>query len=513
MIELYIVILKYFTINNVFSDVNQFLSLKMFDLIDQLPIDKNLYRSIVPFIFLVIFLLIYKFHRLKFAIRNKFIKNFTPQYSENKEYQLHIVFLGVIILVLELTFEFFRLRPKSMIFPNGGLSLLLIGIAYTSTKSKFVFYNIKKIFRIVFVLAFLNVCLNLVKLNDDNIPFLSFLLFVYFSYNILKPFRLYCSFILFIFLYLIITPLFEHQLLNNFTVLFNYTIIVVCINYIRHMSIQDLNDKFQFNNQIINKGNSLIMAKNKKNEIVFCSENVESILGYTVEEIMGYGYYNLTENPEETSKESFEYQTKDNIFIRKLKCKNGDFKFIQWKNKHSTNDLIIGIGQDITNEMHIQNQYKNLIQNAHDFIYEIDLDGNITLVNNYTLKTLGYNEEEFVGAHYSKFIRKDYLLKLYRFYINHQENDLEYPLIEVPLLKKNREIVWVAQKVMISYNDFGKTKGYSSIGRDITFIKTIEIEKQNRDAKNKIYNECLKTITAKSYSIDKTLDTKLKVIL
>ncbi|MFA9191587.1 PAS domain S-box protein [Flavobacterium sp. FZUC8N2.13] len=480
---------------------------------NQLPIDKNLYRTIVPFVFLIIFLLIYKFHKVKYALGNKFVKDFTRQNSENKEYQLHFLFLGLIVLILELTFEFFKIRTKSLLFTNLIISFVLIGIAYISTKSNFVYKNIKKIFRIVFCIAFLQVCRNLVELSDDNIPFLSFLLFVYFSFNILKPAKLYWLFALFSLGYLIAISLLKLAPLDRITVVFNYTLIVVFINYIRHMSIQEINAKFHFNNQIINKGNSLIMAKNKKNKIVFCSENVESILGYTVNEIMDYGYYKLTENPKATSSESFESQINDKVFVRKLKCKNGEFKFIQWKNKQFSDNLIIGIGQDITNEIHIQNQYKNLIQNAQDFIYEVNLDGNIVFINNYTVKTLGYTKRELLNQHYSRFIREDYIKSLSRFYNSNQENDLEFPQLEIPLLKKNGETIWVAQKVMISHNDLGKITGYSSIARDITFIKNIEIEKQKRDQKNKKFTESLKNFTAKSYSTEETLETKLKLIL
>ncbi|KDN53775.1 PAS domain S-box protein [Flavobacterium seoulense] len=513
MTPLYYYILKTFLTNTGFSGSTDISAIKMFDIIDQLPIDKTLYRTILPFIFLIIFLLVYKFIKIKYTLGNKFIEDLTPQNSEKKEYQLYFITLGIIILILELTFEYFKLRPQSQLFTNASIAIFLIATAYISTKSNFVFKNIKTIFRIIFLLAFLNVCKHLVILDGDNIPFLSFLLFVYFSYNILKPSRFYWLFVTFTLSYLIIISLLKLTPLNRVTIIFNYTLVVIFINYIRHMSIKNINDKFDFNNQIINKGNSLIMAKNKNNEIVFCSENVKTILGYSIEDLMGFGYYNLTENPKITSKESFDSQIDDKVFVRKLKCKNGDIKFIQWKNKQFSEDLIIGIGQDITNEIQIQNQYKNLIQNAQDFIYEIDMQGNIVFANNYSLKTLNYSEEEFLNKHYSNFIRKDYIDTLHQFYSKNKEQNLEFPQLEIPLLKKNGETIWVAQKVMIRVNDLGKITGYSSIARDITFIKNIEIENETRNLKNKKYNESLKNLTVKSYSIQETLETKLKSIL
>lgn len=513
MIQYYTFLFNQLTESITLSVSENLSTIKMFDIMNQLPIDKNLYRTIVPFIFFIIFLLAYKFHKIKYSLGNKFTKDFTPENAENKECQLHFLFLGLIVLILELTFEFFKLRPKSMLVTNVSISLLLITIAYLSTQFEFVFQHIKKIFRIVFFLGFLKVASNLIYSSNDNIPFLSFLLLVYFSYNILKPLKLYVLFVLFTFGYLIGISILKLAPLDNITVTFNYTLIVVCINFIRHMSIQDVNEKSQFNNQIINKGNSLTMAKNRNNEIVFCSENVEAILGYNIKEIMGYGYYKLTDNPEITSTESFESQINDKVFVRKLKCKNGQYKFIQWKNKQFSDDLIIGIGQDITNEIHIQNQYKNLVENAPDFIYEIDLEGKIVFANNYTLKTLGYEENEVINEPYSRFIRKDYLSLIDTFYKNQPESNTEFPVLEIPVLRKNGETVWIAQKLMISQDDLGKIKGYSSIARDITFIKNIDIEKQKREEKNKKYNENLKQFTAKSYSTEETLESKLRLIL
>jgi PAS domain-containing protein len=76
----------------------------------------------------------------------------------------------------------------------------------------------------------------------------------------------------------------------------------------------------RFNNQIINKGNSLILATNRKGEVVFCSENVETILGYTVDQ-MGLGYWKLTEDTEFYGRRIPHKVLADRMFIRKIKCK------------------------------------------------------------------------------------------------------------------------------------------------------------------------------------------------
>jgi PAS domain-containing protein len=125
-----------------------------------------------------------------------------------------------------------------------------------------------------------------------------------------------------------------------------------------------------------------------KGEVVFCSENVETILGYT--QVMGLGYWKLTEDTEFYGEE---YHTKflaEDVY-QKIKCKNGSYKLIQWNDKKFSEDLIIGIGQDVTHE-NLQNQYKNS-KNAIDIIFEVNEIGNFKFVNDFTLKSLDLRNE------------------------------------------------------------------------------------------------------------------------
>ena len=80
--------------NSVNGSTN-FYSINTFDIVDQLPIDKNLYRTVIPFIFLIIFLLIYKFHQIKYSFGNRFIKNFTPENSEKKQLEIFLRYFEI----------------------------------------------------------------------------------------------------------------------------------------------------------------------------------------------------------------------------------------------------------------------------------------------------------------------------------------------------------------------------------------------------------------------------------
>ena len=507
-----------FLLTNVLSSFHLFwvgnpLIINYYPLIEKLTIDKNQFKSIIPFLFLFAFLLLYKFYQIKSTLNNRFTDNYIKEDLKNKENQLYFLFLGVLILILEIIFELFKVRPKSLFIPNFALGVFFILMYFISKKSSFIFRNLQQIFKIVFVMSFVYVSRNVIFTTSDDLPIIAFIVLFFFSYTILKPLKLYWFFTTSVFIFLLVLFVFEIVPTNSIITLFNYTLIVLSINYVRQMSSLSINDKIRFSNEIVNKGNSLIMASNKKGEIVFCSETVKPILGYSIDDVMGMGYWKLTEKPgfiEKNYKPDF---IDDKIYVRKLKCKNGEYKHIQWKDKKFSDDLIIGIGQDVTNEVLIQNQYKNLIQSATDIIYEVDEHGNFTFINEFTVKTIGYEEKEILNRNFLEFIKTDYVDEMMRFYQNLEENLLDFPIIEIPLSKKCGEVLWLSQKVIIRRNELGKIIGYSGIARDITELKNIENENKIRQEKNEKYNNTIKELSNTNFGNTDNLETSLKIII
>ena len=201
-----------------------------------------------------------------------------------------------------------------------------------------------------------------------------------------------------------------------------------------------IQEKFNFTNEIVNKGNSLTIATNKEGEVTFCSDTITSILGYTPNEVMGFGFWKLTEDPEFIGIDYHKKFVDNRVYIRKLKCKNGEYKFIQWIEKQFSEDSIIGIGQDITNEIKIRNQYETLIQTAVDIIFEADYKGNFTFVNDYAIKILGYSKEEFLTQRFLiPLIRKDYITNTMSFYQNILDIEENFTTLEFPIIKKDGE--------------------------------------------------------------------------
>ena len=482
-------------------------------LIDTLSLNQNLFRTVLPFIYIFIFLLIFKFYKIKYNVKNNIIASYNKNKSSAKDFQLYFLFIGLILLTLEITFEVFKVRPKSLFLDNAAIAFLLLIIYFISLKSNRVYRNIQNIFRTIFLLAFLYVCRNLIYTTKDGIPVVSFLLFVFFSYNIIKPIKYYWSVITFVFVFLLVIFYFELVPVETIAILVNYTLIVICINYIRHLTIADVNYKFLFNNQIINKGNTLILAKNKKNEVVFCSETIKPILGYTVDEVLGKGYGQLVENVEDHHSLDVGGQETNNIKTKKVKCKNGEYKFIQWNDKKFSENLIISIGHEVTEHVKAQKRYENLVESAYDLIYELNNEGSFTFINKNSEIITGYSLDELYAIKFSQLIKNPHKNSVFEFYFRTENDTDSFPLLEFPIIKKDGEEIWLSQKVTVLRNEKREISGYSIIARDITFYKKIESEKAQRQLKNLRYSEALKSFTEKSYSNSESIEDKLKIIL
>jgi PAS domain S-box-containing protein len=467
-------------------------------------------------LFSLIAFLIYHFFNIKNQLGN-FIEKEKENDTTDKEYLLYFLFLGINIILIEIINELFKIRPKSLLIINASIGLFFLLFYFITIRVNYLRKNVQFIFITLFLLFFIYIARNVILLPNDITPIISFIVAFYFSYSILKPIKLYWVFTAFVFLFLIDTTISQLISLKTSVVLINFSLIVFVANYVRYAVLLNMNDKFRFSNEIVHKGNSLTIASNCKGEILFCSETIIDILGYSPEEVMGMGFWNLTEDPEFIVKEYHLNYADNKLYIRKLKCKNGEYKYIQWKDKKFSENLIIGIGQDITEQINTKDLYKNLIQTATDLIFEADDDGNFTFINEFAISTLGYSQSEIISHNYLEFIRLDYITNTMSFYENLEENlkkkENDFPAIEIPLLTKNQEELWVSLKVIIRKNDLGEITGYAGIARDITKLKNIEIENKIRQEKTEDYNTVSKKLSTTNFSNYNDIDSVVELII
>lgn len=463
-------------------------------------------------LFAFLSLLVYQFFKIKAKI-GYFIEKKKEQDTISKEYQLYILFFGIAVIVIEIINEIFKIRPKSLLIVNVSIGVLVLVIYGITDRVKWLRDQIQQIFIFCFFIYISYVAYNIVALRNDVVPIIVFLISFFFSYSILKPIKIYWLFVGLTFAFLITTVTFQLIPIKSSILLINFCILIFIINQVKYAVLLNNRDNFRFASEIVHKGNSLTIASNQKGEILFCSETVTSILGYQPEDVMGLKFWELTQDSEFIAKLNPVNNQENKLYIRKLKSENGEFKYIQWKDKKFSDNLIISIGQDVTEQIIVQDQYKNLIQTATDIIFEIDAEGHFTFINEFGFSILGYSENEIITKHYSNIIHEHYINSAVEFYENLVLNENNYPIIEIPILKKNGQEIWISQKIIVRKNDLGLTTGFSGIARDITEKKNIEKEKKKRLKKIEAYNISTKKLSTTDFSKYDKLNTVIDLIL
>ncbi|TBX69181.1 PAS domain S-box protein [Flavobacterium silvisoli] len=445
----------------------------------------------------------------KLNLSNKY-SDFEPN---AEQFRIYLLFFGITIPLIEIIANVFELRATSHLTFNLSVGGLLLILYYLSDKHDYIYQHLSKIFTFLYLGYFCYVAYNVFFRPFELLAYIGLILGYFLSYFVIKNITRYWIFVFVSVLSLVVAYYGKFIDGKLIILLFCVFLTISAIHVSTHLASIGVRNKFIFSDIIVNNGNSLIITANKKGELTFCSESVKSILGYSVEEVLGYGFWHLTEDPEFIGVDYHDDYVDGRLYIRKLKCSNGDYKYIQWKDKKYSDEIIIGIGQDVTEQVKIKDQYRSLIESAVDLIYEVDLDSQITYVNHFTEKTLGYTREEILNKNYSQFIRPDYLEYVVAFYDEVPEEAQDYNDLVFPLLKKDGDSIWVSQKVTLKRNENGEVIGYSAIARDITLVKNLEIEHYNRSKKVRIHNETLKKLTSQSYSNKDTFNGILKNIL
>lgn len=457
----------------------------------------------------VIFILFYGYKKVT-LINKDVIKKNSDIENTNEQYALYFLYFGVTFPLIQFFIEFFNLRERESFEFNLIFGFSLIIIYYLSQRVGFVYKNIRLFFIVMFLLYYGLTLYRIIATPQYISTYSDFIILNVLSYSIFKSIREYWFYVIFNFI--LIVTLYYFQFTNKlfFVIMFSSTFLIAVINHLRYIVNLRTKDNFIFVDNIVNKGTSLVIAVNLKGEVIYCSDTIFDILGYKPEEVKGFNFWQLTKDAEFTT---VNYDINPNLYIRKLQCKNGSFKHIQWKDSRYSPEIYLGIGQDVTEQVEVQNQYRKLVESASDIIFETDKRGIFTFVNPFTKKLLGYENEQILGKHFSDFIDKEYVDEVITYYINIPKDLMEVPYIEFPIVKKDGVKLWVSQKVTLTKNNDGNITSYVAIARDITAYKNLEMVEQKRQQKLSDFNQIVNSLSRKQYNYKETFIEKINDIL
>ena len=462
-------------------------------------------------VLIIFFLIIFIFRNTRL-----FYKKFTEDSeikSNVRETRHYFLILGIVLPILECFIEFFKIRAQSELAMTIVVSMLAEVVYFVSAKNKFLQKNIQTIFVLFFFLLSGLYFYKTVFMPFEVITFAQLLIVTFFSYTVFrstKHFYLFVAFVIALFTGLLFTNIIPLQ--TNIVYLYSVIIIFV-LNYVWRLSILNSRERLLFANNIVHNGSSLVIATNKFGEVSFVSDNIVKILGYEPEEVMGLGFWALTQDEEFKNVDYSEIYVEDKIYIRKVKCRNGNYKYIQWLDKKHNDDLYVGIGQDVTEQIYMQEKYRSIIESATDIIYESDSKGNFVFFNDVAKSLLGYETEDLLGKHFTNLIRDDHKVRVGKFYQNLEPGKNHFEILEFPILGKDKTEYWVSQKVTVKRNADGEITNFMSIVRDITESKKSELQNALVQEKRNRFNALLMELTTGQSVINERLDVILNNIL
>jgi PAS domain S-box-containing protein len=497
---------------NILNNIKHTLTLKCWSIflwLDDLEtFIKNLnHQNIQFFVFLFLITLLFPtFFYFKKTINNR---DFRSSILLQKEYHVYLLLFGTFVIALELFLDFFKVRPKSLLYQNTSVALFILLSYYLCKKIPFFYKNSKYIFIATFILYFVYITTNVILNPTDFVPKVAFAIMFFLSFDILKKERLYLYFICILLITLSLLVFFKMipeivgiKLISN-------SFVLIIINFIRK-TIDDAQTKERdFIKEITNKGGSITIAFSLKGEVIYCDDAIENFLGYTPKEVMGFEFWRLTEDHDFAGMPYHDVVADGQNYVRKLKCKDGNYKFIQWTDKQFGDNIIVSTGQDVTEQRSIYNKYKDIIQNANDLIFETNTRGDFTFINEFSVKILQYDEHELLGKNFASIVKTDYLNDIKNLF----KNDTNYPLVEFPIDTKFGESIWISLKVIVRKEDNGKIIGYSGIGRDITRFKNNELKINKRQQKIELYDSTIKNLFTLNFRDFENIDCIVKQII
>ena len=464
----------------------------------------------LEFLILIATLLILIYGVRKITLVNRdVIHNYSEIENPIEQYRLFFLFIGIALAIFELAFIYFKLHDYNKFPINFTFSFLLITIYLASYQFDFVKNRMRTFFLFMFFSYLSIVVIKMIYRHYFTTIYFDYVLLLFLSFYAFEKLKTYWIFVLLN--YFLIVYLYENgNIPNRLFVVLNYCCFFTSlINYIRYLVKINANNNFLFADNVVNKGTSLVLGVNKDGEVIYCSKTIFQILGYTPEEVKGSNFWKLTEDLEFTTEN---YEINSQLYVRKLKAKDGTYRYIQWKDSKYSENIYVGIGQDVTGQYTFEQLYQNLIETANDIIYETDRDGNFTFVNSFAKKVFDLKTEEVIGQNFIGFIRKDYQAKVLDFYKNQLLGRETVPSIEFPVTNKNIEL-WLSQKVTVKRNTDQRLTGFSAIARDITLVKKIEEEELARNLKNKSFSSTINSLATLAYQEKEKFEDRIELIL
>ncbi len=264
--------------------------------------------------------------------------------------------------------------------------------------------------------------------------------------------------------------------------------------------------KLKFSELLLNEVNLIIISCDENGHVIYVSPATEHIIGYKTADLLGDKWWDLTFFST-VEGQLFKQRVCDIIngkarvnpkpFDRKLHCKDGSMKWIEWRDSFGENKTYISVGVDITDwkkTEEIKIQSDTILKSVDSMLMVSDKDGNIIYASPSVEKMLGYKVEEIMGDKWWKVTYENQQEAqqvkeaIYNFVFFNRKDFTD--ISKRKIKAANGEYKWIEWQL-----SKGANGTYISIGTDITHRIATEIElkkaKESAEESLKVKNEFL----------------------
>jgi PAS domain S-box-containing protein len=357
-----------------------------------------------------------------FALTSLFILSLFVRKSENKQrYNLYLI-IGLVLIQLHFFYE---------VFVSNLHPFHIIGVVLVSMVVPYILSNIRAV--VIYSILTLGVALSCAIVIDEPV------------YS--KTYFLVAMFIM--------------------------ACLLIFISYLRYNSLE----KLMFISGIINKGNLPAISFDRDGKVNYVSENISLFANIDHEELLNKNitYLNKFVPYEGEFKETdvvSSFNDGEKYTVPMTNSKN-EVRWVEWSYKNFSKDVNVMIGQDVSDKLELENTYELLVQNAEDFIYRCDINGNFLFVNNTFYEKLGYSAEDIINKPATRIVDSASLAEVESYYSDHFKKNKSSSYKEFPIRTKEGALIWIGQYVTTLYAAGSDKfiKGFIALARDITELK------------------------------------------
>ncbi|KKM90928.1 hypothetical protein LCGC14_1233670 [marine sediment metagenome] len=125
-------------------------------------------------------------------------------------------------------------------------------------------------------------------------------------------------------------------------------------------------------------------------------------------------------------------------------------------------------------------KYRNIIENAKEGYYEVDLKGNFTFFNNALCELLKFSPEEAMGLYYKSFMDEENSKRIFKAFNEVYRTGIEQPQFQYEIVTKNGEGLFGETSISLKYDSDGRKIGFCGFLRDITYGFVRDITEKTR---------------------------------